>query len=208
MIASRVCAAILAIALADALVPAQAGAAENPSYAAYAQGRYLTALKLAEQEAAQGSKEAFTLMGEIYSGGLGVAQDYGKAADAYAKASDLGDANAQLSLGLMVAEGIGVKKDLRLAAGLFEKAAENGNPAAQYNLALVFLAWQRAPCRRSQGRPMDGKGGRGGQCSSAIRLGRALPIRPRRADRQKEGGGVDGPRGGRRPRRCPGRVRQ
>ena len=67
MTAYRVCAAILAIALAHALAPTQASAAENPSYVAYAQGRYLTALKLAEQEAAQGSKEAYTLMGEIYS---------------------------------------------------------------------------------------------------------------------------------------------
>ncbi|MCJ7528128.1 MAG: hypothetical protein MUO37_08470, partial [Methyloceanibacter sp.] len=56
-------AAILAAALAQAFTATPAGATENPSYAAYFQGRYLTALKLAEQEAAQGSKEAFTLMG-------------------------------------------------------------------------------------------------------------------------------------------------
>ena len=61
----RLRAAILALVLATALAPARAAAAENPSYAAYSRGRYLTALKLAEQEAAQGSKEAFTLMGEI-----------------------------------------------------------------------------------------------------------------------------------------------
>ena len=136
----------MAAALLQALAP-HAGAAESPSYAAYAQGRYLTALKLAEEEAAKGSKEAYTLMGEIYSEGLGVAQDYGKAADAYAKAADLGDPNAQFSLGLMVAEGLGVKKDLRIAADLFEKAAANGNPAAQYNLALVYL--------QGKGRPAD-----------------------------------------------------
>src|SRR5262245_65711111 len=128
----------------QALAAAPAAAAESPSFAAYAQGRYLTALKLAREEAAQGSKEAYTLIGEIYSEGLGVAQDFGKAADAYAKAADLGDANAQFSLGLMVAEGLGVKKDLRIAADLFEKAAQSGNPAAQYNLALVYLQIGRA----------------------------------------------------------------
>ena len=140
MTAFRVCAAILAIALAHILAPAHVDAAENPSYAAYSQGRYLTALKLAEQEATQGSKEAYTLIGEIYAEGLGVAQDFGKAADAYAKAADLGDPNAQFSLALMVAEGLGVKRDLRIAANLFEKSAESGNPAAQYNLALIYLA--------------------------------------------------------------------
>jgi TPR repeat protein len=120
----------MAAALVSALAAAAAGAAESPSYTAYAQGRSLTALKLAEEEAAKGSKEAYTLMGEIYSEGLGVAQDFNKAADAYAKAADLGDSNAQLSLGLMVAEGVGVKKDPRIAADLFEKAAQSGNPAA------------------------------------------------------------------------------
>jgi hypothetical protein len=53
------------LAAALSLAPVQGRAAENPSYAAFVQGRYLTALKLAEQEAAQGSKEAYTLMGEI-----------------------------------------------------------------------------------------------------------------------------------------------
>ena len=72
----RVRAAVMAAALAQALAAAPAGAAESPSYTAYSQGRYLTALKLAEEEAAKGSKEAFTLMGEIYSEGLGVAQDF------------------------------------------------------------------------------------------------------------------------------------
>jgi TPR repeat protein len=60
---------LLATAFALLLAPCAARAAESPSYTAYFQGRYLTALKLAEQEAAQGSKEAFTLMGEIYEQG-------------------------------------------------------------------------------------------------------------------------------------------
>ena len=147
MIELRMSAALLAAALALAYAAPPAGASESPSYTAYAQGRYLTALKLAEDEAAKGSKEAYTLMGEIYAEGLGVAQDFSKAADAYAKGADLGDANAQLSLGLMVAEGVGVKKDLRIAADLFEKAAQTGNPAAEYNLALIYL--------HGRGRPND-----------------------------------------------------
>jgi len=121
-------------------------AAESPSFTAYSQGQYMTARKLAEREAAQGSKEAYTLLGEIYQEGLGVAQDYTKAAEAYRKAADLGDANAQFSLGTFAAEGRGVPKDLSKAADLFEQAAKNGNPAAQYNLALVYLHGKgRAP---------------------------------------------------------------
>ena len=63
MIAFRLRAAVVAVALAQALAPTPTLAAESQSYTAYFQGKYLTALKLAEQEAAQGSKEAFTLMG-------------------------------------------------------------------------------------------------------------------------------------------------
>ncbi len=117
---------LLATALVLLLAPCTARATESPSFTAYFQGRYLTALKLAEQEAAQGSKEAYTLMGEIYEEGLGVAQDFGKAADNYAKAADLGDQNAQFSLGTLVAEGRGVKKDLRIAADLFERVGTSG----------------------------------------------------------------------------------
>ena len=79
-----VCLAVLLLAV----TASPTRAAESPAYVAFAQGQYQTALKLAETEAAQGSKEAYTLLGEIYSEGLGVAQDFSKAADAYAKAAD------------------------------------------------------------------------------------------------------------------------
>ncbi len=125
----------------------QAEAAESPAYAAYAQGQYMTARKLAETEAEQGSKEAYTLLGEIYEEGLGVAQDTKKAADAYQKATDLGDADAQFSLGTFAAEGHGMPKDLKRAADLFEKAAQSGHAEAQYNLALIYLD--------GRGRPAD-----------------------------------------------------
>ena len=90
----------LAVALVALMAMQGRGtAAESPSYVAYAQGQYLTALHLAEKEASEGSKEAFTLMGEIYLEGLGVAQDFEKAADAYAQAADLGDPDAEFALG-------------------------------------------------------------------------------------------------------------
>src|SRR6185436_17907732 len=121
--------------LGAAVAPVQA--TENPSFKAYAQGQYMTARKLAETEAAQGSKEAYTLLGEIYEGGFGVAQDYNKAVAAYGKGADLGDANSQFALAYLIVEGRGTGKDLKRAADLFEKAATNGHVEAQYNLALI-----------------------------------------------------------------------
>ena len=91
-------ASIVALALIATAPPSAAHAAESKAYAAFAAGKYLTALDLAQKEAETGSKEAYTLIGEIYSEGLGVPQDFAKAANAYAKGADLGDTNAQLSL--------------------------------------------------------------------------------------------------------------
>ena len=108
--------AIFGLAVALVFASSPAWPEESASYNAYFQGKYLTALQLAEQEAQAGSKEAYTLMGEIYSEGLGVAQDFSKAAEAYTKAAALGDANAQFSLGTFAAEGRGVPKDLSKAA--------------------------------------------------------------------------------------------
>src|SRR6478672_7170655 len=119
--------------------------AESPSYTAYSQGQYMTARKLAETEAAQGSKEAYTLLGEIYAEGLGVAQDDKKAADAYRKGADLGDANAQFSLGTFALEGRGVKKDATAAADLFEKAAKSVYAWPQYTLPLFYLDGKGRP---------------------------------------------------------------
>ena len=104
-----------------------AHAAESPSFTAYSQGQYMTARKLAEREAAQGSKEAYTLLGEIYEEGLGIAQDYKKAADAYRKGAELGDANAQFSLGTLSLDGQGVKKDAAEALRWYRISRERGD---------------------------------------------------------------------------------
>jgi TPR repeat protein len=137
--------ALLVAALALAFGPSPAGAIESPSYTAYSEGKYLTALKLAEAEAAQGSKEAYTLMGEIYAEGLGVAQDLNKAADAYAKAAEwtgraaeAGLAEAQVEYGVMLFKGEGVAVDEARAAKLFRLSAEQGNPVAQNRLARLY----------------------------------------------------------------------
>ena len=124
-----------------------AQAAESPAYTAFAQGQYLTAIKLAEGEAEKGSKEAYTLLGEIYEGGLGVAQDLTKAADFYAKGADLGDPNAQFSLGTLAAAGPRGQKGPQACRRLVREGRGSGNASAQYNLALIYLD--------GKGRPAD-----------------------------------------------------
>jgi len=118
------------------LVPATG---EDAAYIAFEQGRYLTALDLAERAAKKGEPQAHTLIGRIYAEGLGVPKDEVVAAQWYAKGAELGDIEAAFSLGLFLAEGRGVKKDREAAARMFEIAAAKGHPYANYNLGLMFL---------------------------------------------------------------------
>ena len=111
--------------------PVTAPQVEDPAYTAFEKGEYLTALKLAEEAAGKGDKQAHTLIARIHEGGLGVDQNDVKAAEWYQKAADLGDIPAMVSLGTMRTTGRGVDKDINKAAELFEKAAAHRRSAGQ-----------------------------------------------------------------------------
>lgn len=115
------------------------GTAGDAAYDAYDQGKFLTALDLAEKAALRNEPQAFTLIGRIYAEGLAVPQDYKAAARAYARGMELGDIEAAFNLGLLHAQGNGVEQNHDLAAKYFETAALKGHPLANYNLALLFL---------------------------------------------------------------------
>jgi TPR repeat protein len=118
---------------------AKVAPATDPAYAAFDEGLYMKALKLAEEAAARGEPEAHTLIGQIFENGLGVAKDEIKAAEWYAKGAALGDMHAQFRLGVMLIEGRGVKQDRQKAASFFELAAAQNHALAQYNLALLYI---------------------------------------------------------------------
>lgn len=127
--------------------PSNASPAEvqTAAYSAFEEGKYLTALSLAQDAAARGDAQAYTLIGRIYAEGAGVSRDEAKAADAYGRAAELGDVPAMISLGVMYGAGQGVTKDRNKAAELFEKAAMTGDPLANYNLGLLFLRGDGKP---------------------------------------------------------------
>ena len=123
----------------------QLKATGEDAYLAFDQGRYLTALKLAEEAAAKGDAAAHTLIGRIYSEGHGVRPDDEVAAQWYTRGAELGDVNAMFAIALMLAEGRGVKQDRAAAAEMFEKAAQTGHAEANYNLGLLFLKGDGKP---------------------------------------------------------------
>jgi uncharacterized protein len=118
---------------------------DDSAYEAFDQGRYLTALSIAQKAAETGDPQAHTLVARIHSEGLGVPEDKALAAQWYARAAELGDAEGAFGYAILLAEGQGVTKD-RVAAGrMFEAAALKGHVLANYNLAMLFLKGDGKP---------------------------------------------------------------
>jgi uncharacterized protein len=124
---------------------ARTGSDEDEAYFAFDQGRYLTALDLAQKAAAKGDPQAHTLIGRIYEEGYAVPKDEAAAAKWYQKGAELGDIEAVFALGVLAAQGRGVPKDMAVAGRYFETAAAKGHVVANYNLALLFLRGDGKP---------------------------------------------------------------
>ena len=118
---------------------------DDAAYEAFDQGKYLTALDLAQKAAEKGDPQAHTLVGRIYAEGVGVPQNLTLAARWFARAAELGDVEGTFAYGVMLAKGEGVPKDLEAAGRMFEAAAAHRHPLANYNLARLFLSGQGKP---------------------------------------------------------------
>lgn len=111
------------------------------AYGAYQRGLYISAFQEAVKriQANQNDPAALTLLGELYSQGLGVKRDPKEAASWYRLAAERGSPHAMAALGMMSLEGRGVPRDPKAARQWLEQAAEKGEPLACFNLALVLL---------------------------------------------------------------------
>lgn len=118
------------------------------AYGAYQRGLYIEAFNLAKARA-EGPRlnaPAMTLLGELHAKGQGVPRDMKAAVGWYERASDLGDRQAMLELGLLKLRGEdGVERDPKGAVELFQAAGELNQPAALYNLALLKLQGEVTP---------------------------------------------------------------
>lgn len=115
---------------------------EHPAdraYSAYQRGLYVTAVKLAEPIAKLGDPAAQTLLGEIYSRGLGVRQDEKLAARWYEAAAKSGSAEGQFRYALLLIDGKVVGQDLAKARDLMRSAADADIPLAGYNYAQMLI---------------------------------------------------------------------
>jgi TPR repeat protein len=127
--------------------PSATGAGEpDIAYAEYQRGRYVSAFKEAMRRVEEKTDpKAMTLLGEIYAGGLGVANDDKKAAEWYKLAAARGDREAMFALAMFRMGGRGGALDRAEAARLLAESAKLGNVVANYDLALLYVEGQVVP---------------------------------------------------------------
>lgn len=89
-----------------------------------------------------GNAEAQTLLGAMYSKGIGVTKDNNKSFKWFHKAADQGNIRAQLIIGARYAVGIGVRRNYEKALYWYSKAANQNSKKAE--AAIGFLNASKA----------------------------------------------------------------
>ena len=108
----------------------------DTAFGAFQRGLFLTARNLALPRARAGDAASQTLLGEIYSRGLGVALDFDEALRWYARAARQGVPEAQLQMALAL---LAEDADSQEARSLMRAAADGGHGKAMFNQAQLLL---------------------------------------------------------------------
>ena len=127
----------LLLALALAVIPVGVDAQGTPSDSC-SDMTILSPLEDLRTCAEQGNTSAQNNLGNMYSNGRGVPQDYAEAVRWSRLAAEQGNARGQYNLGVMYANGDGVPQDDVEAVRLYRLAAEQGNAGGQSNLGLMY----------------------------------------------------------------------
>ena len=112
---------------------------------AMAAGKYRLAGERFEAEAHRGDPAAQNSLGNLYYLGLGVNQDFERAAELYFAAARQGQAAAQLNLGNLYKQGLGVGSDPMRAFAWYKMADMHGNPMAEYYLTQLAIEFTLSP---------------------------------------------------------------
>ena len=138
--AGRISIGALAAALLPLLLRPASATEPDLAFGAFQTGFYLTAFGIAiNRIEAKKDPKAMTLLGELYTGGLGVPQNDGKAAEWYKLAADRGDREAMFALAMFRVQGRAGPRDREAGAKWLATAAKLGHPLAAYDLALLYM---------------------------------------------------------------------
>ena len=86
----------------------------------------------------RGETDKMVALGDLYSAGEGVEQNFAEAYRWYRQAAENGDLTGQLKAGLCLLNGKGVEEDEESGAQWISKAAEAGSAEAQFQLGECF----------------------------------------------------------------------
>ncbi len=129
----------IALAAILAVVAAAVPAADlSDGLQAHREGNYILALDIFRELALNGDATAEFWIGDMYSRGEGVNQDFRQAFDWYLRAATRDEPRAQLAVAEAYDRGRGVAKDGKRAATWYLTAAEHGNPRAAYAIGLRY----------------------------------------------------------------------
>jgi TPR repeat protein len=104
-----------------------------------------TGFQLFMQAAENGDAFAQRIVGDSYSYGSGVKQDYTQALVWYQKAADQGSPEAQYDVGTAYSDGLGTEKNDTEAVEWLQKAADQGLAKAQNNLGGAYYLGSGVP---------------------------------------------------------------
>ena len=128
-------------------------------------------LQTLQTQASQGDVKAQVNLGELYSKGEGVPQDYEKAAQWYEKAAAQGFASAQVNLGVLYDKGRGVPQDYVQARQWYKQAAAQGYARAQNNLGWLYAEGHGVPRNYKTARQWYEQAAAQGQAPAEYNLG-------------------------------------
>lgn len=106
----------------------------------------INAVKFYKAASDEGCHQATSFLGSVYYNGVaGVVQDYGKAAEYFKRAAEVGIMSAQSMLGLCYLHGTGVVQDFEESEKWFLKAIEQGDVEAMNCLADAYEKMKKYP---------------------------------------------------------------
>lgn len=123
----------------------------NSAWASFEQGKEAYERKNWQQAiyylrplAESGDARAMIVLGNMYSQGLGVAQDDKEAFSLYLKAARLNHPDAMAAVGAMYQQGRGTAKNLKYALGWYGRAAQAGQNTAATLYAMLLYRGNRS----------------------------------------------------------------
>ncbi len=163
--------AVLTAQYVKAVQGVEVGAAFQRAMAARLNGDFDSLFREMSALAEKGYSQAQFRLGWIYERGIGVAQDFAKAREWYAKAMANGNADALARMGLLYEFGLGVEKSFDKAAEYYQRAIREDNASGYAYMGYLYETGKGVPRDRERAAELYRIGMEKGNYLAMTRLG-------------------------------------